>query len=197
MATIEDIQRKHNQFITSQDNIVNMIASYGVGITNDTPFQQYADMVEEAVSTKEAGIIDGETEFRLDERDFKKITSIRRYAFYNNTKLVSVVIPENIRVINNTAFNGCTGLKTVVIKGYTSILTSSFGNCSALEKFYLPKVTSVDKIPVLGNLNVFTSINSKCIFCVPDAESLELYKEASNWNTIYDTYKFEIEEAMV
>lgn len=39
MATFEDIQRKYNQLIASQDNIMNKIASYGVGITNDTPFQ--------------------------------------------------------------------------------------------------------------------------------------------------------------
>lgn len=201
MVTFEDIQRKHAQFITSQDNIVDMIASYGVGITQDTPFQQYADMVEEAVSTKLAGIIDGVTPFELTERDFLKIKPysgsnrfIRKYAFYRNTSLTKVVVPNFVNYsIEQYAFGSCSALTKVVIKGSIIIKAGAFASCTALEKVYLPDITSISKIPTLENTNAFTS--TTCQFIVPNEASRVMYIADSNWNTLAD--RFVVEGASV
>lgn len=192
MATIEDIQRKHAQFITSQNNIVDTIASYGVGITNDIPFRQWDSKVEEVVSTKLEGILNGSTEFSLEERDFKKTTIIRRYAFYQNAALKSLAIPEHINSIDGNAFYNCTGLKTVRISKFVKLQAGCFNGCTALEKFYLPGITNVDEMPTLVNVNAFT--NTTCPFVVPDETSKSIYIGGSNWNTLAD--RFVVEEVM-
>lgn len=193
MATFEDIQRKYNQLIASQDNIMNKIASYGVGITNDTPFQQFADMVEEVVATKLTGILNGNTEFNLDERDFKKVTIIRRYGFYQNAALKNLTIPEHINSIDGNAFYNCTGLITVKIPKEIKLQAGCFNGCTALQKFYLPDVSNNDEIPTLVNVNAFT--NTTCQFIVPNETSKELFINASNWNTLAN--RFIVEGATV
>ena len=201
MATIEDIQRKHAQFITSQDNIVDKIASYGVGITNDTPFQQYADKVEEAVSTKLAGLIDGITEFELTERDFAKIRPyrasnrfIRKYAFYRNTSLTKVVVPTFVNYsIEQYAFGSCTKLTEVILRGSLIIQAGAFNGCTALEKFYLPDVANGNSVPTLSNVSAFT--DTTCQFVVPNEASKTMYIADSNWNTLAD--RFVVEGASV
>lgn len=193
MATIEDIQRKHKQFISSQDSIVDKITSYGVNITKETPFQRYAAMVEEAVAAKLAGILDGATPFELNERDFKKATVIRRYAFYQNAALANLVIPEWITSIDPNAFYGCTGLVTVRIPKKIRLQAACFNGCSALTKVYLPDVTSVDEIPVLVNVNVFNG--TTCEFEVTNEDVKAIYISDSNWNTYTD--RFVIKEATV
>lgn len=199
MATIEDIQRKHTQFITSQNNIVDKIASYGVGITNDTPFQQYADMVEDAVSTKLSGIIDGITSFELTERDFTKLMPhnnvyfIRKYAFYKNTSITKIITPENVASVEQHAFNGCTGLTEVIFRGRTNIQAGAFAGCTALAKVYLPDIEDIERIPTLANTNAFTS--TTCQFVVPNEASRVMYIADSNWNTL--SSRFVVEEASV
>lgn len=195
MATIEDIQRKHNQFIVSQNSIVDKIASYGVGITNDTPFQQYATLVDEAIATKLSGILDGTTEFNLDERDFKKATCIRRYGFYQNIALKNVVVPEWVTTINGNAFYNCTSLISVKIPKSISLHAGCFNGCTALEKFYLPMVTSANEVPTLVNISAFTGINTACQFIAPREDALAFYSDASNWNTLFDSYEFTFEGA--
>lgn len=195
MATIEDVQRKHAQFIDSQNNIVKKIASYGVGITNDTPFQQYDDMVEETVSTKLAGILDGTTEFTLDERDFKKITYIRKYASYRSNSLKRVVIPNFVISIGDYAFGTCIALTEVILKGKIAIGTGAFNGCKALTKVYLPAATSLSEVSNLVNISAFTGINEECVFYVPNEASLAIYEQATNWCDLYENYTFTIGEA--
>lgn len=195
MATIEDIQRKHSHFLTCQDNIINMIKSYGVNIAKSTPFKDYADLVKESVSMKLAGILDGATEFDLDERDFEKITVVRRYAFYQNISLKNLRFPAHITSIDGNAFYNCTGLISVRIPKRIRLQAGCFTGCTALEKFYLPDATSVDDVPTLVNVSAFTGINADCKFIAPSEEALAFYAEATNWSTLFDSYEFTFEGA--
>lgn len=218
MATIEDIQRKHAQFITSQNNIVDMIASYGVGISNDTPYQNFADMVKTTVSTKLAGIIDGITPFELAERDFSKITPISgvyiigKYAFYRNAALKKVVVPDFVQSVEQYAFSACTGLTEVILKGKTNIqtgafngctqlkkvylsensniATSAFNGCTQLKEFYLPSATSESNVPKILDPSAFSNIHADCVFYVPDDNSLAIYENATTWCDLYKNYTF-------
>lgn len=200
MATIQDLERKYSKFIASQNDIVDMIASYGVDITKDTPYQQFAEMVNEAVSTKMAGIIDGYTEFEINERDFTKISSnannvISKYAFYRRYSLKKVVIPDFIKSIGQYAFGSNSALIEVILNGNSQIEAGAFNGCTALEKFYLPKATSTETVPTLVNVSAFTGINTYCKFIAPDEESLDFYEVASNWNALFDSYEFTFEGA--
>lgn len=195
MATIQDLERKHNRFITSQNDIVDMIASYGVEITKETPFQHFSSLVKETVATKLEGILDGTTSFELIERDFEKITIVRRYAFYQNAALINLVIPECVTSIDPNAFYGCTGLITVRIPKAIRLQAGCFKGCTALEKFYLPDVTSVDELPTLVNISALEGINTACQFIAPSQDALAFYSEATNWNMLCDSYEFTLEGA--
>lgn len=150
-------------------------------------------MVEEVVPTKLAGILNGNTEFNLDERDFKKVTIIRRYGFYQNAALKNLTIPEHINSIDGNAFYNCTGLITVKIPKGIKLQAGCFNGCTALQKFYLPNVSNDNEIPTLVNVNAFT--NTACQFVVPNETSKELFINASNWNTLAN--RFVVEEATV
>ena len=73
------------------------------------------------------------------------VTSIGAYAFYN-TRLISITIPSGVTVINNSLFNSCSNLETVVFEGnVTSIGNSVFQSCTSLASVTLP-----DTITTIG-----------------------------------------------
>ena len=180
--------------------IKDKIISYGVTVADDTPFREFAEKVEEAVSKKYAGQLDGATLFQLDERDFSQISPlssgyyfIRRYAFYRCPNITRVVVPSYIQSIETYAFNNCTTLTEVVLKGASKIQAAAFASNAALQKFYLPDIATVEQIPQLININAFTS--TPCNFIVPNEASKIIYTSDSNWNTYAD--RFVVEEATV
>ena len=67
------------------------------------------------------------------------VTSIRAYAFNNNTTLKSINIPSNITTIDEYAFYGCTELENVEIStGLTKIGKCAFYECPNLKVIRLP-----------------------------------------------------------
>ena len=65
---------------------------------------------------------------------------------YTNYVLQEVVLPQNISVIANDAFQGCKNLKRIVIPdSVTSIGMNAFGYCDSLENLTLPNnVTTIN-----------------------------------------------------
>ncbi len=65
--------------------------------------------------------------------------------YLNNTKVIDLVIPNNVTAIKNDAFNGCRSLKSVTIpNSVTSIGFYAFYNCSSLTSVTIPNsVTSI------------------------------------------------------
>ena len=62
------------------------------------------------------------------------VVGIGNMAFHDCDELVSVTIPDSVRVINNFAFQQCKNLSTVVIgNGVTNIGVCVFMNCDALS----------------------------------------------------------------
>jgi len=56
--------------------------------------------------------------------------------FQGNTGLTSVVIPNTIEFIADSAFDGCTSMDTIYLSGNLQIIQSAFYNCNSLEAIY-------------------------------------------------------------
>lgn len=66
------------------------------------------------------------------------VKQIDTSAFYQNTNIVSVEIPEGVYYIKNQAFSGCTNLISIVIPStITRIGENAFNGCSNIEKVYI------------------------------------------------------------
>lgn len=62
------------------------------------------------------------------------VKTIYRYAFYNNTQLKEIVLPEGLQSIDDCAFYNATALETVCIpKNVATIGDEAFYNCSSLS----------------------------------------------------------------
>lgn len=60
------------------------------------------------------------------------VTSIDEDVFSGRTDIISVIIPDNISIIGNSAFADCTNLKSVTVgNGISKIGNSAFNNCTA------------------------------------------------------------------
>lgn len=91
--------------------------------------------------------------------DFKNVSLIRDYSFYNCTNLEKVRMEQNITRINSAAFQNCTKLTEIIIDK----------PCS-----------SADDVPTLANA---TAIPNSANIYVPDVTTQELFKAATNWSS--------------
>ena len=75
-----------------------------------------------------------------------KVTAIGYSAFWNNSDLTSVTIPEGVTRIEAIAFGSCTSLKSVTIpEGVTYIGDFAFDSCTSLKSVTIPEgVTRID-----------------------------------------------------
>jgi len=86
------------------------------------------------------------------------VVLIDKHAFYGCSSLTSVTIPNNVTSIGGYAFSNCTSLISVTIPdGITSIEESTFGWCSSLTSVVIPaSVTSIGQLA----FTYCTSLNS-------------------------------------
>ncbi len=77
----------------------------------------------------------------------ENITSIARYAFYQNNALQSITIPASVTEIGEYAFENCNNLQTVTFAKGSQLQTIgryAFADCSALTSITIPaSVTSI------------------------------------------------------
>ena len=73
------------------------------------------------------------------------VTSIDNSAFYGCSKLTNVTIPNSVTSINNFAFYKCKGLTSIIIPNrVTSIGDAAFSDCQGLTSITIPdSVTSI------------------------------------------------------
>lgn len=146
---------------------------------------------------------------KLTEVNFRGlVTKLNQYAFGSCGNLVNCNIPDTVTTIGQQCFNNCKKLTEITIPdGVSTLPTYTFGNCTALTKVTLGSgltdlsgsqifagcknvlvydFTRCLQVPVLGNINNFSNINSNCKIYVPD----NLYDEwivATNWSN-YASY---------
>ena len=92
-----------------------------------------------------------------------KVTKIDDKAFYKNTKLKSVDIPQTVTKIGSKAFYGCKKLTKVTIPGKVRVIGSkAFYGCKKLKKVTV-KSTKLTKV----GSKAFTGISKKAVIKVP------------------------------
>lgn len=92
-----------------------------------------------------------------------KVTKIDDKAFYKNTKLKSVDIPQTVTEIGSKAFYGCKKLTKITIPGKVRVIGSkAFYGCKKLTKVTV-KSTKLTKV----GSKAFTGISKKAVIKVP------------------------------
>lgn len=87
------------------------------------------------------------------------VTYIGANAFYGNTTITKIVIPDSITSIGSEAFNGCTSLSVVEFgNGIQTIGSWAFASCTALESIVIPSSVQVIQNDVFIYCNNITSI---------------------------------------
>lgn len=96
----------------------------------------------------------------------ESVTEIGYYAFYYNSNLQSVVIPETVQVIAEGAFGDCSNLSRVTFAGdaYERIDDFAFAMCTALTRIQLPA-----SVETMGDHVFYNCWNLSAIYC--EAES--------------------------
>ena len=115
-----------------------------------------------------------------DDSGLKNITipngvkSIGASAFCDCSNLSSITIPEEVKEIGNAAFWGCSSLVNIVIpNGITSIKSELFKNCSNLES-----ITISNKVKSIGE-GAFSSCSSLKKITIPGNVT------SISWNSFY------------
>lgn len=110
----------------------------------------------------------------------ERVSGIKLQAFYNNTNITSVVIPNSVTYINKHAFNGCTSLASVVIpESVTTIGYYAFQNCTNLKIYcetsskpsgWDAQWNASDRPVVWGATMDILGLNGKIAECVTETE---------------------------
>ncbi len=77
----------------------------------------------------------------------KPVTAIGDQAFYKNSTITSIIIPDSVTLIGKYAFYGCSGLTSVTIgSGVTLIREDAFWGCSGLKEVHISDLAAWCKI---------------------------------------------------
>ena len=113
------------------------------------------------------------------------VKTIGNYAFYNCTYLVNVTIPESVTSIGNYAFYGCNRLTSMTIPGsVTSIGIYAFSYCSRLTS-----VTIIEGVTSIGNW-VFSDCSGLTSVTIPESVTSigsDAFRGCSSLTAIYIT----------
>lgn len=68
------------------------------------------------------------------------VTAIEKEAFYRNTSLTSVTLPDSVQTVGKNAFYQCTKLQRVILgNGVTTVGETAFFACTALTEVVIPE----------------------------------------------------------
>ncbi|MGN0518866.1 MAG: leucine-rich repeat domain-containing protein [Acutalibacteraceae bacterium] len=116
-----------------------IIGTYKVTAIGDNLFKEYSELT--AINIPDSIDIIGAYAFynctNVDISYSGTISSVGKYAFYNCKKFSgTIVFNTNAKQISERAFEGCTGLTTVILPSSVSVVSSAFSGCTNSEKYY-------------------------------------------------------------
>lgn len=93
------------------------------------------------------------------------VTSIKDFAFYSNTGLTSIILPNSITLIDSMAFYGCSGLKSLDIpSSVTHLYISALWSCSGLNSL---TVSSNNNYYTCENGVLFDKAKINLLYSIP------------------------------
>lgn len=101
----------------------------------------------------------------------------------------SSVIPDDgsVKSIGYAAFANCKLIETIVLpESIIELEDFAFNNCDNLKQVYITSSVSEDKKIVNFDEETVFESGPKCIFYVPDAESLEVYSKVFGPHTDFE-----------
>ena len=129
--------------------------------------EEGAEVTYRAYGSSNKGAYNGEViipEFvNYNGKDYK-VTSIGRFAFYYNTGLTSVTMPNTITIIGEHAFRSCDKLNPINIPlGVVSIGNYAFEDCESLTSIIIPS-----SVTTIGG-GAFSSCGKLSSFTIPSS----------------------------
>lgn len=151
------------------NGIKNALEERGI-VVGDTPLGDYASLIE-SISTDGITGFAEKTITKVTEGMIEGITQIGDYAFYNQSDLTTIEIPDTVTSIGDYAFYNCTGLSSVILPdGVTSIGEYAFRGCTGLISVTIP--------------NSVTSIGEYAFYKCSSLEYIYFNGYESEWNSI-------------
>lgn len=109
------------------------------------------------------------------------VTSIGSWAFRNCSSLISIIIHDNVTSIGSYAFQNCTGLKTITLGCSVNIIEqNAFDNCRWIENIYYKGTPSA-----WNDININSSGNSLLI-----CSTKHYYSETQPTDTTYKYWHY-------
>ena len=115
--------------------------------------------------------------------------------YINGKKVTELIIPNNVRSINNCAFQGCSGLTNLTIpNSVTTIGGSAFSGCTGLTSIisHIP----ADKLFIPGYYAFYDIDKTNCTLYVPYSAK-ETYASTEGWNEFANIVELEPTEVTV
>ena len=142
----------------NEDRIVTPTEINGKKVTRIAPRETEIDFMDVTVYTFFEAYNQNTSELVISEG----VVSIDRYAFYTQSILKSVILPESLTFIGENAFEGCENLTSVTVpENVTAIGAYAFAN-SGLTEIFLP-----EGLKVIGE-SAFTGVPAAQIH-IPDS----------------------------
>lgn len=120
------------------------------------------------------------------------VNAVHAYAFDNSPTLKTVTLPAGVKTIENSAFQNCPLLETVVMPGVETISNASFSNCPSLKGLNLLPATlakicsnAFERCTGLETIHIPANVTSIEYGAFRDAHLNTITVDASN--TIYDS----------
>lgn len=116
------------------------------------------------------------------KKEVVKIVGVDNNAFANNTTITSVKFGKYITEIPNSAFEGCTSLKSIICPSVIKIGDKAFYNCSSLERYNLTdKVTKIGDSAFNNVKHIDASVNNiQSVQAVCNSGAKEIVLNISN-----------------
>ena len=116
----------------------------------------------------------------------KRVTSIDAWAFWENSSLVNISIPNSVKNIGYGAFAICTNLKSITIpSSVSSIGKCAFHSCSNLKSINVEK----DNTSYSSSDGILYDKNFETLVCYPVGKQYTYFKISDNVKKIgYDAF---------
>lgn len=131
---------------------------------------------------RDQAVLEGLVNNTLTELVEDGVAKLRNYAFYNNTALTSVYLP-NLTTIGADGFHGCTGLTELDFPKLATVSPSAFNGCSKLKDV----IIRTSGVASLTSVDTFTGtpiISGNGAIYVPTGQ-LANYRSHNYWGIFF------------